>query len=110
MSNFISDEKVERELDFLHDQAPKGAMARANRVYVIEYRKTLKAQIMAEYPELSAVLQEREAYRDKRYIAHLEAIREAIYEDEKYQWLKGAADATIGAWRTLNANIRGMTI
>ena len=40
-----------------------------------EYRKVIKAQLMKEHGDKSAVLQEREAYADPRYIAHLGAIK-----------------------------------
>ena len=73
--SFISDDEIDKALDYLRDNARDAAQAKADRVYVEEYRKVLKAQLMKEHSTLSAVLQEREAYSDPRYTQHLEAIR-----------------------------------
>ena len=59
---FISDEEIDKALDYLRDNADEAAKARAERIYVEEYRKTVKAQIMKEHDTKSAVIQEREAY------------------------------------------------
>lgn len=110
MSNrsFITDEEIDRALDFLRDSAREAAQARADRVYVEEYRKTLKAQLMKEHGALSAVLQEREAYSDARYVEHLAAIRDAVKIDEFNRFMRIAAEAKIEAWRTQSSNNRGM--
>ena len=110
MTLFISDEEVERALDYLRDNAGEAAAARARRIYVEEYRKTVKAQIMQEHDDESGIVQEREAYADKRYVTHLDAIREAVEADEKHRFLRVAAEAKIEAWRSASANFRGMKI
>lgn len=104
--SFISDAEIDKALDFLRDNARDAAQARADRVYVEEYRKTLKAQLMKEHGGLSAVLQEREAYADPRYVSHLEAIREAVRLDEFSRFMRVAAEAKIDAWRTQSSNSR----
>lgn len=102
----ITDDEIDKALDYLRDNARDAAQARADRVYVEEYRKVIKAQLMKEHGEKSAVLQEREAYADPRYIAHLDAIKQAVLEDEGHRFLRAAADAKIGAWQTQSANGR----
>ena len=102
----VSDESIDRLLDWLRDQAPVAAQARANRVYVEEFRKSLKATIMAEHKNRPIGVQEREAYADARYVAHLAVIREAVEADEKMRWLMTAADARLRAWQTVEANER----
>lgn len=102
----ITDDEIDKALDYLRDNARDAAQARADRVYVEEYRKVIKAQLMKEHGDKSAVLQEREAYADPRYVAHLEAIKEAVLEDEGHRFLRAAADAKIGAWQTQSANGR----
>ncbi len=104
--SFITDEEIDKALDFLRDNAREAAQAKADRVYVEEYRKTLKAQIMKEHASLSAVLQEREAYADPRYVEHLEAIKEAVRLDEFSRFMRVAAEAKIEAWRTQSSNSR----
>jgi|SRR6185369_13488308 len=104
--SFITDEEIDKALDFLRDNARDAAQARADRVYVEEYRKTLKATLMKEHGGLSAVLQEREAYSDPRYVEHLEAIREAVKVDEFHRFMRIAAEAKVEAWRTQSSNSR----
>jgi chromosome segregation ATPase len=102
----ISDEDVERALDHLRDSATKAARARAERAYIEEFRKTMKAQIMKEHATLPLGAQEREAYDDARYRQHLEALKEAVYADEYHRFMREAANAKIEAWRTQCSNER----
>jgi len=104
----ISDDEIQKALDYLRDNAVKAAQARANRAYVEEYRKTVKAQIMKDHGGESLGAQEREAYSDSRYVEHLKAIKEAVYADEYHRWMMSAAEAKIEAWRTQQANTRAM--
>lgn len=107
---FISEDEIDRALDYLRDNADAAAHARAQRIYVEEYRKTVKAQLMKEHDGKSAVIQEREAYADDRYVQHLEAIKEAVFADERMRFLKEAAQAKIEAWRTQSSNERAMKL
>lgn len=107
----ITEQDVEKALDYLRDQASAAAMARANREYVEAFRKTIKAQLMQESANIAngtmpIGIQERNAYADARYIAHLDAIREAVEADEKHRFLMSAAQARIDAWQTQSANER----
>ncbi len=102
----ISEDDVEAALTFLHENAKVAAKARAERVYVEEYRKSLKAIIMGEHKKDPLGAQEREAYADKRYIAHLDAIKDAVFEDEHRRFLARAADATLDAHKTQSWNER----
>jgi hypothetical protein len=105
---FISEQEVDRALDYLRDSADAAAKARAERIYVEEYRKTIKAQLMKEHEDKPLGAQEREAYADPRYVQHLEAIREAVFTDERHRFLLSAANAKIEAWRTQSSNERAM--
>ena len=89
-------------LDFLRDNAIKLAQAKANRVYVEEFRKTLKAQLMKEHAAHPLGVQEREAYADARYVAHLDALRAAVEQDERMRWLMTAAETRVSAWQTMS--------
>jgi len=104
----ISQRDIEKALDFLRDSAEAAAVNRSNRVYMEEYRKSLKAQLMSENLDMAVNAQEREAYKNVEYITHLEAMKEAIYEDEKLRFLIEAAKIKISAWQTMekaNANV-----
>jgi hypothetical protein len=107
---FISDEEIDKALDYLRDNADAAAQCRAERVYLEEYRKSLKAILMKESPKDSAVIQERNAYSDQRYLDHLLALKEAVFKDEKHRFLRAAAEAKCDAWRTQSSNERAMKI
>jgi hypothetical protein len=97
----INPKDIEKALDFLRDSADEAAQNKANRIYIEEYRKSLKAQIMAEHTNLPGNAQEREAYADSRYIEHLEALKEAVFEDEKLRFLIEAAKAKVSVFQTM---------
>lgn len=106
----ISEDHIEKALDYLRDNATVAAQARANRIYVEEYRKTVKAQIMKKHAELPLGAQERDAYADPIYIQHLEAIKQAVEQDEYHRFMRSCAEAKIEAWRTQSSNIRSMKL
>jgi hypothetical protein len=102
----ITDDDVQKAIDWLRDTALKAAKARAEREYLSEFRKVLKAQIMRENKTESIGAQEAIAYADNRYIAHLDCIRTAIEVDEHLRFLRVAAEAKVEAWRTMSSNER----
>ena len=106
----ISDEDVEKAIDYLRDNADNAAKARAERIYMEEFRKSLKALIMKDHIDATVSAQEREAYADPRYQTHLEALRQAVYRDEKARFMRIAAEAKIEAWRTSSANQSAISI
>jgi hypothetical protein len=106
----ISDADVEKAIDYLRDNAEDAAKARAERIYMEEFRKSLKAMIMKENVEATVSAQEREAYADPRYMKHLEALRIAVMRDEKQRFMRVAAEAKIEAWRSFSANQRAIKI
>lgn len=103
----ITDEQVEAALEYLRTNAPKAAKAKAERVYLEEFRKTIKSNVMKLHLDMPLAAQEREAYASADYRQHLEALKEAIQADELNRWGMVAAQAVIDAWRTENANRRG---
>jgi len=103
----ITDNQVDDALNYLRTNASKAAQARANKIYMEEFRKTVKAQQMTKRTNIPISAQEREAYSSAEYIQHLEAIKTAVYQDELNRWGMVAATSTIEAWRTQNANRRG---
>ncbi|MCA8385318.1 hypothetical protein [Burkholderia multivorans] len=96
-------------LAFIKNNASKYAKAKAERVYLEEFRKSKKALLMkdAERAGHNAVsAQEREAYADEGYQQHLLALQGAVEAEEKLRWLMVAAQAKIEVWRTISANQR----
>jgi hypothetical protein len=107
---FITDEEIEKALDFLRDNAKPAAKAKAERVYLEEYSKVVKALVMQEHYNLPVSAQEREALADHRYGAHLKGLKEAVERDCELTFLRGAAQAKIDAWQTMSANERAMKL
>ncbi|CAG9172438.1 hypothetical protein CURE108131_23105 [Cupriavidus respiraculi] len=103
-----SEINIFRALDFIRDNAKHYAKAKADRVYLEEFRKTKKAMLMKaaepDYP--SSVAQEREAYRHPEYAELLSGLREAVEAEEVLRWQMVAAQAKIEVWRTIEANRR----
>lgn len=102
----ISDEEIDRALDWLVKNADRAAMARANRIYIEESLKPVKATLMKESGQESIGAQEREAYADPRYLELIQGLKQAVEEDERFRWLQKAAEAKIEAYRTMQANQR----
>ena len=110
VTKMITDEDIEKAIDYLRDNAIQAAQSRANRIYMEEFRKSLKALIMSEHKDLPVSAQEREAYCDQRYLKHLEAMKTAIAHDEQNRFMRVAAEAKIEAWRSFSANHRAVKI
>jgi hypothetical protein len=104
----ITDDEIDKALDFLRDEAVNVAKARAERLYMEDFTRVLKAKLMGECNESAIGAQERFAYADPRYEAHLEATKTAVENDEKGRFLLRAAEAKIEAWRSFQANQRVM--
>ena len=93
-------------LDYIRDHAKQYAQAKANRVYLEEYRKTLKARLMAQQLGDPVNAQERFAYAHPEYAELLEGLKVAIEQEENLRWKLIAAQAKIEVWRSLSANQR----
>jgi hypothetical protein len=102
----FTDSKAQENFDWLHENAEPAAEAKAHRVYMEEYRKTLKSRIMKEHTELPIGAQEREAYASLRYEEHIEGLKVAVFNDEKFRWLKETKLGENDAWRTASSNRR----
>jgi hypothetical protein len=106
----ITDEKVEKALEYISQGARKLAQAKANYDYLADYTKVLKAQLMKEHPKESAAGQEREAFSDPRYTEHLKVVKDAEGEYLHLNYLIDAAKVTLDIWRTQSSNERAARI
>lgn len=103
----ITEQEVQEAFDRLRFGGQKAAVAKANRIYMTEYRKVMKSEGMKKHVSLPLAAQEREAYASPEYKQHLIAMKEAIEQDEAQTWQMVRARAVIEAWRTASANQRG---
>lgn len=103
----ISDDQAEKAADFIRENAKRAGEAKATRIYLEEYRKTIKARL---YQQATGTVGDREsyAYGHPDYEQHLDALRAAVEEDERMRWMMVAAEAKLECWRTQSANARRM--
>lgn len=95
-----------RAVDFIRDNGKIYAQAKANRVYLEEYRKSLKAILMKQSMESAVNAQEREAYSHIEYQKLLKGLQEAVETEERLRWEMVAAQARIEVWRSQEASNR----
>jgi len=95
-----------KAIQYIIDTAPLYAKAKADRIYLEEFRKSRKAQLMANSRLEALGKQEAYAYAHEDYVGILEGIREAVEIEEKYRWMMTAAQAKIEVWRTQQYSMR----
>jgi hypothetical protein len=95
-------------VDFIYRTAPLYAQAKADRVYLEEFRKSKKALLMKASGVEAIGAQEREAYAHTEYTAHLDGLRAAVEKEETLRWQLVAAQMRGELFRTQSANNRAM--
>ena len=101
--------KPEEAAQAIRDKAPAFGEAKAQRVYLEEFRKTKKALLMKDALKLgieAANAQEREAYADPSYVQLLKGLALAIESEETLKWELEAARLDIEIWRSREATNR----
>jgi hypothetical protein len=97
-----------RAVDFIRDNGKVYAQAKAERIYMEEYRKSLKAILMKQSMETAVNAQEREAYSHPDYVKLLQGLRDAVEIEERLRWEMVAAQARVEVWRSQEASNRAM--
>jgi hypothetical protein len=95
-----------KAVDYIRDNGKVYAQAKAERIYLEEYRKSLKAILMKRSEENAVNAQEREAYSHPEYVLLLEGLRDAVKIEEQLRWEMVAAQARIEVWRSQEASNR----
>lgn len=95
-----------KAVDYILKHAPVFAGAKANRVYIEEFRKSKKALLMAKSTESAVNAREQFAYAYQEYQDLLQGLRQAIEIEERLKWEMTAAQARIDIWRTEQASNR----
>ena len=99
-------EEPTKAIDYIIANAGKFAAAKANRIYIEEYRKSKKAILMSQCDAKAANEREQYAYSHEEYLQLLDGLKSAVEEEEKLRWLFVAAQAKVEIWRTQCANDR----
>lgn len=95
-------------VDYMVKVAPEYAKAKAERVYLEEFRKSKKAILMQSHSDKAIGTQEREAYAHAEYIGLLAALKVAVEAEETLRWKLVAAQARVEVWRSQEASNRSV--
>jgi len=95
-------------IDFLFKHAKEYAQAKANRVYLEQFRKTKKAILMNDCDKKTGVDKEAFAYAHPEYQEVIQGLRVAVENETTLQWKLIAAQARIDVWRSEEASNRGL--
>ena len=95
-----------RAIQFIVDTAPLYAKAKADRMFLEEFRKSKHAQLKSLAGTEVLGKQDTFAYAHPEYVEILEGIRAAVEIEERYRWLMTAAQARISVWQTEQYNAR----
>ena len=87
-------------VDFIFKTAPEYAKAKAERIQLQEFRKSLKSLMMAKHLEKPLGAQEREAYAAEEYQQLLKGLAAAVEQEALLEWQLEAANLRIDVWKT----------
>jgi hypothetical protein len=93
----------------IRDKAAAFGEAKAQRVYLEEFRRSKKALLMKECYAMgveAANAQEREALADPEYHTLLKGLAAAVEKEETLKWEIEAARLNVEIWRTQQATNR----
>ena len=105
MSEPINPQKA---VDYIRDNAVYFAKAKAQRVYLEEFRKSKKSLLIQQAPQGTVADREAYAYAHAEYIELLQALKAAVEEEETLRWGMVAAQARVEVWRSTEASNRNM--
>lgn len=108
----ITDEQVEKALDYLRDSAPKAAVARSQAKTLEKYLGIVEAKCkaMATADGMSNAASQDWARSSADYKQALDGWMEAVRQDAEFTMLREAASSRILAWQTMSANERATRI
>ena len=98
-----------KAIEFILEQAPRFAEAKAQRVYIENFLRTKKALLMKEAMAKgidSGVAQERKAYAHPEYQELLRGLQAATEREETLKWKLTAAQMKSDIWRSEQASER----
>lgn len=95
-------------INFMIKNSEAYANAKAQVVYLTEYRKTVKAIGFQRSLKNTMAEKEADAYTTAEYISCVEGLREAVAEAERLRWMLVAAQARVDVWRSQEASNRSI--
>jgi hypothetical protein len=101
----MTDEDAQKAIDFIRDNAPKYAEAKANRTYIEQYLKSKKSLLMSEEAGTLGA-KEMYAYAHPQYVELLLGLQVAVQEEERIKWQMEASKLYFEKWKTEQFNAR----
>ncbi len=86
-------------IDYLIKTAPEYAQAKADRVFIENYLRTVKSRLMNE-EEGTLGNKEAYAYAHGDYVAQLQALKIATEKEEHLKYMMTAAQLRVEVWKT----------
>lgn len=95
-----------KAIEYIIESAPKYAEAKANRVYLENYLKVKKAEIITKSNESSVSRAENYALAHPEYKQLLDGLKVAVMQEEHIKWWLEAARLRVEVYRTQEASNR----
>jgi len=95
-------------VNFMIKNSKLYAEAKANVIYLENFRKTQKAICFQSSLRSTMAEKEADAYAHKDYIAVLDGLKEAVEQAERLRWMLIAAQARVDIWRSQEASNRNI--
>jgi hypothetical protein len=95
-----------KAVSFIIENAPKYAEAKSQRVYLENYLKVKKADLVMKCNENTITRAEHYALAHPDYLVIVEGIKVAMLEEEKLKYFLEAAKLRAEIWRTTEASNR----
>lgn len=95
-----------KAIDFILKNSGEYAKAKAQRVYLEQFRSSKKALLMAESKLEAVNAREQYAYAHSEYVELLAGLKEAVEREESLKWKLIAAQTRVDVWRSEEASNR----
>jgi hypothetical protein len=97
-----------KAIDFLLQNAAKYAKAKADRIYLEEFRKSKKALLMNKSSEKAVNAREQYALSHHEYMEINDGHRAAVEVEETLKWQLIGAQLRVEVWRSMEASNRNI--
>ena len=102
----MTDDDAQKAIDYIRDNAPIFAKAKADRTYIENYLKVVKATEMAKSDKKTLGDREIDAYMSMVYEEQLQAMRTAVATEEELKYRMEAAKLRFEHWKVQQFNNR----
>jgi hypothetical protein len=94
--------------EFIQANARAYAQAKADRMHLEKFLGSKKALLMQASDKATSAAKEMDALAHPEYIALLDGLKVAVYQEEALKSLIGAAEIKVEIWRSTEASARAL--